>query len=166
MGVEIERKFLLDRRRLARAWQAGAAAPGLPVVDARARTVRVRIEGGQGMLDHQGQAARRHAREWEYPIPLQDAATNCSTPVRTAAGRKIPHAAFAIQVPHLGSRRIPRCEPGTWWSRRSNWQSEDEAFDKPDWIGAGSHRRRRYFNSSLIKLPYSRWFCPSKSACS
>ncbi|HEU4775884.1 MAG TPA: adenylate cyclase, partial [Telluria sp.] len=35
--------------------------------------------------------------------------------------------------------------------------SEDQAFDKPDWIGAEVTDDKRYYNSSLIKLPFSAW---------
>ena len=35
--------------------------------------------------------------------------------------------------------------------------SEDEQFDKPDWIGEEVTHDRRYFNSSLVRHPYSSW---------
>jgi len=35
--------------------------------------------------------------------------------------------------------------------------AEDEAFDKPDWIGREVTGDKRYYNSSLIRLPYSKW---------
>jgi adenylate cyclase len=36
-------------------------------------------------------------------------------------------------------------------------QSEDQQFDKPDWIGEEVTSDLRYLNSSLIKHPYSAW---------
>jgi len=35
--------------------------------------------------------------------------------------------------------------------------SEDAVFDKPDWIGPEVTGEKRYYNSSLIKAPYSTW---------
>jgi adenylate cyclase len=35
--------------------------------------------------------------------------------------------------------------------------AEDEAFVKPDWIGAEVTDDARYYNSSLISLPFSQW---------
>ena len=35
--------------------------------------------------------------------------------------------------------------------------AEDEAFDKPDWIGREVTGDKRYYNSSLVRLPYARW---------
>jgi adenylate cyclase len=39
--------------------------------------------------------------------------------------------------------------------------AEDEAFDKPDWIGREVTGDKRYYNSSLIRLPYSKWKDPA-----
>lgn len=35
--------------------------------------------------------------------------------------------------------------------------SEDEAFEKPDWIGEEVSGDPRYFNSNLVAHPYSTW---------
>jgi CYTH domain-containing protein len=35
--------------------------------------------------------------------------------------------------------------------------AEDEAFDKPDWIGQEVTGEKRYYNSSLIRMPYAQW---------
>ena len=35
--------------------------------------------------------------------------------------------------------------------------SEDQPFDKPDWIGAEVTHDKRYFNSNLARHPYSGW---------
>ena len=36
-------------------------------------------------------------------------------------------------------------------------QSEDQPFPKPDWIGEEVTGDPRYFNSNLIKHPYTTW---------
>jgi adenylate cyclase len=35
--------------------------------------------------------------------------------------------------------------------------AEDEKFEKPDWLGNEVTGDVRYFNSMLIKNPYSKW---------
>jgi len=35
--------------------------------------------------------------------------------------------------------------------------SEDQVFDKPEWVGEEVTDDLRYLNSSLIKHPYSAW---------
>ncbi len=36
-------------------------------------------------------------------------------------------------------------------------ESEDEAFDKPDWAGEEVTEDPRYFNSNLVAKPYRAW---------
>ena len=35
--------------------------------------------------------------------------------------------------------------------------AEDQAFDKPDWIGEEVTDDKRYYNSNLVRHPYSSW---------
>jgi adenylate cyclase len=36
-------------------------------------------------------------------------------------------------------------------------QSEDQPFDKPDWIGAEITGDPKYFNANLVARPFSTW---------
>jgi adenylate cyclase len=36
-------------------------------------------------------------------------------------------------------------------------KSEDQAFKKPEWVGAEVTGDPRYFNSNLISHPYTKW---------
>jgi CYTH domain-containing protein len=36
-------------------------------------------------------------------------------------------------------------------------QAEDEEFEKPDWLGEEVTHDVRYYNSMLVKNPYSKW---------
>ena len=36
-------------------------------------------------------------------------------------------------------------------------QSEDESFDRPDWLGEEVTGDTRYYNVSLMQTPYSQW---------
>jgi adenylate cyclase len=35
--------------------------------------------------------------------------------------------------------------------------SEDEAFEKPDWLGLEVTGDERYYNAFLSKMPFKRW---------
>ena len=35
--------------------------------------------------------------------------------------------------------------------------SEDQVFEKPEWVGEEVTRDARYFNSNLIRRPYTSW---------
>ncbi|MFL6674825.1 MAG: CYTH domain-containing protein, partial [Massilia sp.] len=72
MGVEIERKFLLAGEGWRRLGQPVLLRQGYLCSDP-ARTVRVRIEGGQGTITIKGKSSGATRAEWEYPIPVAEA---------------------------------------------------------------------------------------------
>lgn len=154
MGIEIERKFLL----------AGDAWRGLgqPVLlrqgylsSARERVVRVRIEGGQAMLTIKGANVGASRGEWEYPIPLADAVELldglCEQPLIEKYRHRIEHAGMVWEVDEfLGANAglvVAEIELA----------SEDQPFEKPEWIGAEVSGDARYYNANLIRHPFSQW---------
>jgi len=153
MGVEIERKFLV----CSDAWRS----LGEPVLlrqgylsSHKERVVRVRIEGEQGVITIKGQNVGALRGEWEYPIPLADAAELlqlCEQPLIEKYRRRISHAGHVWEVDEfLGVNAglvVAEIE----------LDAEAEAFALPDWVGAEVTDDLRYFNSSLIKHPYSAW---------
>jgi CYTH domain-containing protein len=154
MGVEIERKFLLANE----AWRGQGSATrmrqGYLSTDA-ARTVRVRIEGERAVITIKGKSAGASRGEWEYEIPVADATELldglCEQPQVEKIRHRIEHAGHTWEVDEfLGLNAglvVAEIELG----------AEDEAFDKPDWIGAEVTGEKRYYNSSLIRMPYSAW---------
>jgi adenylate cyclase len=154
MGIEIERKFLLQGE--------GWRALGTPVLlrqgylsSDKARVVRVRIEGAQAMLTIKGPSAGATRGEWEYPLPLADASelldTLCEQPLIEKYRSRITYAGNVWEVDEfLGANAglvVAEIE----------LSHEAQAFEKPDWVGAEVTHDARYFNSSLIRLPYSHW---------
>ncbi len=154
MGIEIERKFLL----VGDAWRS----LGEPVLlrqgylsSQRERVVRVRIEGGAAMLTIKGVSVGASRGEWEYPIPLADAEQLldglCEQPLVEKYRRRIEFGGMVWEVDEfLGANAglvVAEIE----------LESEEQAFARPDWIGAEVTDDARYFNSALIKHPYSRW---------
>jgi len=154
MGVEIERKFLLAGD----AWRS----LGEPVLlrqgylsSTRERVVRVRIEGGQAVLTIKGANVGAARGEWEYPLPLADAAELldglCEQPLIEKYRRRIAHAGMVWEVDEfLGANAglvVAEIE----------LESEDQAFDKPDWVGEEVSDDARYYNANLIRHPYSQW---------
>lgn len=154
MGVEIERKFLLDGD----AWRS----LGEPVLLRQGylssnpdRVVRVRTEGGKGSMTIKGRSTGATRGEWEYEIPLADANELldrlCEQPIIEKYRRRIDFAGNTWEVDEfLGENQ------GLMFAE-IELSSEDQHFDKPDWIGAEVTADRRYYNSSLIRLPFSKW---------
>lgn len=154
MGVEIERKFLVQGD----AWKT----LGEPVFfrqgylsSQKERTVRVRIEGDRAVITIKGKSVGAVRGEWEYPIPVQDAAELldglCEHPLIEKYRRKIAVGAHVWEVDEfLGANAglvVAEIE----------LRAEDEAFDKPEWIADEVTDDARYYNSNLVRHPFSNW---------
>jgi adenylate cyclase len=157
VGVEIERKFLVAGEGWRTLGTPSLLRQGYLSLDP-ARVVRVRIEGDQAFLTIKGKSQGATRGEWEYPIPVAEASelldTLCQAPLVEKYRRRIQAGAHTWEVDEfLGANAglvVAEIELA----------SEDEPFDKPDWIGAEVTHDARYFNSNLIRNPYSSWKDP------
>ena len=154
MGKEIERKFLLKSD----AWRALATGTTYRqgyLNSAKERTVRIRTVGDKAFLTIKGISVGVTRAEYEYPIPFDD----CNAMLDNLA-----------EKPLIEKKRYKIAAGGFIWEideffgenqglivAEVELQSEDQAFDKPAWIGEEVSGDPRYFNSNLIKHPYSRW---------
>ena len=154
MGVEIERKFLLQGEAWRGLGQRVLLRQGY-LSSARERVVRVRIEGEQAMLTIKGANMGVARGEWEYPIPLADAVELldglCEQPLIEKVRHRIEHAGMVWEVDEfLGANAgliVAEIELA----------SEDQPFEKPEWIGAEVSGDARYYNANLIRHPFSQW---------
>jgi adenylate cyclase len=154
MGVEIERKFLVQGDGWRTQGEAVLLRQGYLSSQAE-RTVRVRIEGERAVLTIKSKNVGAARGEWEYPIPLADAAELldrlCERPLIEKYRRRIPFAGFVWEVDEfLG-------ENAGLVVAEIELPAENAVFDKPDWVGAEVTQDVRYLNSQLIKRPYSTW---------
>ncbi|WP_409266254.1 CYTH domain-containing protein [Massilia sp. BHUDP2] len=157
MGVEIERKFLLSGDAWRQLGEPVLLRQGYLCSDPE-RTVRVRIEGEEGRLTIKTKGSGVRRGEWEYPIPLPEAQelldTLCERPLVEKYRRRIEHAGFTWEVDEfLG-------ENAGLVVAEIELPSEDTVFARPDWIGQEVSGDKRYYNSSLIRFPYSQWTHP------
>ena len=153
MGIEIERKFLvLDDR-----WKKvdGVLLRQGYLSSDPERIVRVRVEGSRAVVTIKGKTVGATRGEWEYPIPLEDAQDLlerlCEQPAIEKYRYRIPYQGMTWEVDEfLGANAglvVAEIE----------LESEDQPFLKPDWVGEEVTHDARYFNSSLIRKPYSEW---------
>lgn len=152
--VEIERKFLVSGD----AWKA----LGRPVVyrqgylnDAKERTVRVRIAGQLAWITIKGVNRGAVRAEFEYPIPVEDAAVLLETmalkPIIEKTRTCIDYAGHTWEVDEFAGANAGLTVA------EIELAGEDESFEKPVWVGAEVTGDARYFNSSLITHPYAAW---------
>jgi adenylate cyclase len=154
MGIEIERKFLLAGDGWRGQGVATTMRQGYLAADP-VRTVRVRIEGERAVLTIKGKSEGASRGEWEYPIPVPDAeellGQLCTGPLVEKVRHRIPQGEHVWEVDEfLGQNAgliVAEIELG----------SEDEAFEKPDWIGREVTGELRYYNSQLMRHPYAAW---------
>lgn len=154
MAIEIERKFLVKGD----AWKADAVGvlyrQGYLSTD-KARTVRVRIAGERAFLTVKGLATGLARAEFEYEIPLADAAAMldqlCLTPLIEKRRYTVAYQGLSWEIDEFLGANLGLVVAEV------ELDSADQAIDLPDWVGQEVSDDTRYFNSSLIAHPFSRW---------
>ncbi|MCP4043682.1 MAG: CYTH domain-containing protein [Gammaproteobacteria bacterium] len=154
MGKEIERKFLVKGDTWRELAEGTHYRQGY-LSTVKERTVRVRTINDQGYLTVKGISKGIARAEYEYEIPLGDANAMlddlCERPLIEKTRRKIQHAGFIWEVDEFSGENqgliIAEVE----------LKDENQAFEKPDWIGKEVSDDARYFNANLIRNPYSKW---------
>lgn len=154
MSVEIERKFLLRSN----AWKALGESVSMRqgyLSTNPDRTVRVRIEGDAATLTIKGRSHGFSRGEWEYAIPLKDADALlndiCERPLIEKTRTRVIHEGMVWEIDEFFS------ENQGLVVAEIELESETQAFAVPDWIGEEVTGDARYFNSSLLRHPFTRW---------
>ena len=154
MGKEIERKFLV----IGEAWR-GLAQGTLYrqgyLNSAKERTVRVRTVGDKAVLTIKGLTVGASRVEYEYEIPFEDGNflldNLAEKPIIEKKRYRIPQGKFVWEIDEFFG------ENQGLIVAEIELESEDEAFDRPEWAGQEVTGDPRYFNSNLIRHPYTRW---------
>jgi CYTH domain-containing protein len=154
MGTEIERKFLLKGDAWRNLAKGVVYRQGYLNRD-RARTVRVRIAGEKGYLTVKGAAAGVKRPEYEYEIPVKDAAAMleelCERPIIEKLRYRIPFEGLVWEVDEF------RGENRGLILAEVELQREDQPVQKPEWVGDEVTGDPRYFNSNLTARPFTTW---------
>ena len=153
MGKEIERKYLVRGDAWRHLAQGVRYRQGY-LSTVKERTVRVRTVAERGYLTIKGVTVGATRDEFEYEIPLGDAALlleMCEPPLVEKVRYKIPFGGLVWEVDEFeGANRglvVAECELA----------SEDQRIELPPWIGEEVTVDPRYFNSNLIAHPFSKW---------
>jgi adenylate cyclase len=155
MGLEIERKFLVDHKK----WESVGKPKGIHyrqgyLLNDPGKTVRVRVSGTKGFLNLKSKMSSVSRKEFEYEIPLRD-------------GIEILNA-FTGKVVEKIRYEIPF--GGNIWEvdvfsgdneglivAEIELRSESEEFEKPEWATIEVTHDSRYTNASLSVDPYGKW---------
>ncbi len=154
MAQEIERKFLVRGDY----WRQEAAGQRLRqgyLSSDPERVVRVRSIDDKAWLTIKGQTRGISRSEYEYQIPPEDAASMlnelCLQPTIDKTRYRIALAGHVWEVDefHGANRGLVVAE--------IELEDENEAFERPEWLGEEVSGDPRYFNSNLIAHPFSEW---------
>lgn len=155
MGLEIERKFLVDEKQ----WNLLAKPAGLSLkqgylVNQANKVIRVRIAGEQAYLTIKGAVQGITRNEYEYEIPVKDGielldnfAVSCVEKIRYCIN--FADKLWEIDV-FLGDNNgliVAEIE----------LEHEDEQFELPRWVGGEVTGEEKYYNSALSIHPYKKW---------
>lgn len=155
MAQEIERKFLVKGAFKLHAYKQSRMMQGY-ICSTNGRTVRVRIADEKGYLTIKGPTNQSGITryEWEKEILLSEA----QELMKLCEGGIINKTRFYVRS---GTHTF---EVDEFYDANQGLilaevelRAEDEAFVKPDFIGEEVTGDVRYYNSQLMKHPYSTW---------
>ena len=155
MAKEIERKFLVAGDFKQGASESFRLIQGYISTDPD-RTVRVRINGSQGFLTIKGRSSADGLSryEWEKEIPVEEARELmelCGPGIIDKTRYLVPCGDHIFEVDEFyGSNQglvLAEIELA----------DEQETFRKPSWLGEEVTGDIRYYNSMLMKCPFTEW---------
>ena len=154
MGKEIEKKFLIKND----GWREGAKGTKYRqgyLSTVKERTVRVRTIDDRGFLTIKGVNVGAVRAEYEYEIPAKDAdemlTDLCEKPLIEKNRYKISYKNLVWEIDEFFG------DNNGLIVAEVELTDENQSIDLPSWIGEEVTGDPKYFNSSLIKHPYSKW---------
>ena len=155
-GFEIERKFLVrgdDYKR--QAYSHSRIKQGY-ICSGRGRTVRVRLRDDRGYLTIKGPSTNGGLSRYEFEkeITLDEAEhlfALCEPGVIDKTRWLVISGCHTFEVDEFFGDNAGLV------MAEVELHAEDEAYEKPDFIGEEVTGDRRYYNSSLRMNPYSAW---------
>jgi adenylate cyclase len=149
MAIETERKFLITGEFRHLAVKEIKIIQAYLILDPD-KTVRIRTADDKAYLTIKTRAPKNSIsrKEWEFQIPVKDAEEmmKVSVPGRVVKTRYIiPSGKHKIEVDvfHEKNEGLVIAE--------IELASDDEKYDKPDWLGEEVTGQPQYYNANLIK---------------
>ncbi len=155
-NTEIERKYLvLSDAFKKEAFKAERIIQGF-LCSVPQRTVRVRLTGEQGFLTVKGIGNESGTTrfEWEKEISKQEAQSLleiCEEGTIDKVRYFVKSGVHIFEVDEfaLDNKGLVMAEV--------ELEQEDDALEKPAWLGEEVTGQKRYYNSYLVKHPYQNW---------
>jgi adenylate cyclase len=155
MAQEIERKFLVSGEFKGEAVKQTRITQGY-LSSVPERTVRVRVKGDKGFITIKGigSASGASRYEWEKEIPVEEVRELlqiCEPGVIDKTRYLVKNGELTFEVDEFYG------ENEGLTVAEIELSSEDQAFDRPSWLGQEVTGDVRYYNSMLMKTPFTKW---------
>lgn len=149
MAFEIERKFTVSgdswRKNIVQSLEIEQAYPTFGP--------RVRIKNGVGYITIKHRKTEITNYEWEYEIPLKDAREMISL-----SALKLSKIRHHVKVGgHLWEVDEFLGDNKGLIVAEIELKSEEEAFEKPDWLAQEVSGQKAYTNKRIAENPYKNW---------
>ena len=155
MHYEIERKFIVSGEYKSKAYSHSHIQQGY-FETAPGKTVRIRIRDDKAYLTIKGPSNKDGLARYEFETEVSPEdgrqLMNLCGPGRIDKTRwlvKSGNHTFEVDEFHGDNDGLVMAEV--------ELQSEDEPFEKPDFIGKEVTGDRRFYNSHLMRMPYCVW---------
>jgi len=113
-----------------------------------------KIAGDDAFLNLKSREAGHTRQEFDYPIPVADAHALLAL---CLGGLVAKHRHYVRHGGHLWEVDEFEGDNAGLVVAEIELQDADEAFDRPDWLGAEVTESTRYYNLALATCPYSQW---------
>ena len=153
-SIEIERKFLVSGEFRHFAKSSVRVKQGY-LCSEEGRTVRIRVMDDKGYLTIKGRTSNSGMSrfEWEKEIDVQEAErllALCDTTIdKTRYYIEAGDHTFEVDEFYGDNQGLVLAEV--------ELASEDETFERPEWLGDEVTGDIRYYNSMLLRNPYKNW---------
>ena len=154
MAIEIERKFLIIEKPFSIAKRSLKINQGY-IINEKSKVIRVREKGDDYFLTIKGNNIGISRLEYDFPISKEDAKELifhfCKTTLIEKTRHYIEHKGHTWEVDEFHGKNngliVAEIE----------LESEDEKFEKPDWVGEEVTQDDRYYNMNLAIHPFTSW---------
>ena len=154
MAIEIERKFLVKEKPFSIAKRSLKINQGY-IINEKSKVIRVREKGDDYFLTIKGNNIGISRLEYDFPISKEDAKELifhfCKTTLIEKTRHYIEHEEHTWEVDEFHGKNngliVAEIE----------LESEDEKFEKPDWVGEEVTQDDRYYNMNLAIHPFTSW---------
>ncbi|RME35560.1 MAG: CYTH domain-containing protein [Gammaproteobacteria bacterium] len=155
MAHEIERKFLLRDDSWRDAVQRSERYRQGYLANTDRCSVRVRIADGQAWLNIKSATLGVRRREYEFPVPVEEAEEILEHLCMRPFIEKVRH--FVEYRGHTWEIDEFEGENAGLVVAEIELEDEEAPVPLPPWIGAEVSDDRRYYNACLIEHPYTTW---------